>query len=70
MADCEWLEQRRIQAVIDAVFAQVCEEAGLAPHPAGECPSADCRCEDLADAIETRAVQLIEERLGVSLKDL
>jgi hypothetical protein len=61
---CGWQERQRRQAVVARAFAQACDEAGLDPHPAGECPGLGCPCEDRADQIEARALELVEAELG------
>lgn len=61
--------QKALEVIVGA-FVQACVEAGLAPHhPGGECPDADCRCEQLADSIEARAIVLVAGRLGVPVAD-
>jgi hypothetical protein len=70
VADCGWARRRRAGHAIAAAFRDAFEESGLPPHPGGECPSADCRCEELADSIGQRAVRLAAERLGIPVADL
>jgi hypothetical protein len=50
--------------IIARAFLQACNEAGLLPHPGGDCPAGDCPCEDLADQIEARMLELVEAELG------
>lgn len=70
MADCGWMRRRRAEQAIAAAFRQAWDESGLPPHPGGECPTADCRCSALADAIAERAEELAAERLGIPLAEL
>jgi hypothetical protein len=51
--------------IISRAFLQACDEAGLPPHPGGDCPAGgDCPCEDLAEQIEARTLELVEAELG------
>ena len=70
MADCGWMERRRAELVIAGAFRQAFEEAGLPPHPGGECPSPDCRCAEMTDSIMARAEELAAGRLGIDVAEL
>jgi hypothetical protein len=70
MADCGWSRRRRAERAVTEAFYQAMEEAGIKPHLGGECPAADCRCEELADSIEARATELAAAKLGVPVSDL
>jgi hypothetical protein len=70
MADCGWLQRRRAEQAIAAAFRQAFEESGLPDHPGGECPSPDCRCAELADAIADRAEELAAAKLGIPVEEL
>lgn len=70
MRDCNWMRQRKAERLTIRAFLQAMAEAGIPKHPGGQCPSADCRCLELADQIEARAVQIAEEKLGRSLPDV
>ena len=61
---CNWLRNRRVEAITLRAFKQACREAGIPEHPGGRCPSPDCRCEELADQVEARAIEIIEKKLG------
>lgn len=61
---CNWLRNRQADAVVLHAFKQASQEAGIPDHPGGQCPSPDCTCRDLADQVEARAVEIIEEKLG------
>jgi hypothetical protein len=68
--DCNWSRRQRAERAVTDAFYQAMAEAGIPPHPGGDCPSPDCRCEELADSIEARATELAAARLGVSVPDL
>jgi acetyl-CoA acetyltransferase len=70
VTDCGWSQRRRAERAVTEAFYQAMEEAGIPPHPGGECPTADCRCEELADSIEARAAELAAAKLGVPVPDL
>ena len=68
--DCGWMARRRALAVVARAFEQAMAEHGIAPHPGGDCPTAGCRCRDLAGQVEDRAVQLAAAALGVTPESL
>jgi hypothetical protein len=70
MADCGWSRRRRAERAVTDAFFQAMAEAGVPPHPGGECPSPDCRCGELADSIEARAEELAAAKLGIPVADL
>jgi hypothetical protein len=70
MADCGWSRRRRAERAVAEAFREAFEESGLPPHPGGECPVPDCRCNELADSIGARAEELAASKLGVSVADL
>ncbi len=70
MSGCNWLRKREIKARTLRAFKQACQEAGIAEHPGGKCPTAGCNCEDLADQIEARAIAIIEAELGHPLPEV
>jgi hypothetical protein len=70
MTDCDWSERRRVERAVTEAFRRAVEESGLPPHPDGECPGPDCRCEELADSIEARTEELAAARLGIPVADL
>lgn len=70
MADCGWLRRRRAEQAVAEAFRQAFEESGLPPHPGGECPTADCRCSELADSIADHAEELAAAKLGIPVADL
>ena len=70
MTDCGWMQRKRAEQAIAEAFRQAFEESGLPPHPGGECPTADCRCAELADSIEARAEELAADRLGIPVEEL
>ena len=64
------MERRRAELVIAGAFRQALEESGLPPHPGGECPSPDCPCESMTDAMEARAIEVAADRLGIDVAEL
>lgn len=70
MPDCGWSRRRRAERAVTEAFYQAMAEAGIKPHPGGECPSPGCRCEELADSIEARAEELAAVKLGIPVADL
>ena len=54
-------ETPHVQRVIRA-FWQAIEELDIPPHPDGQCPGADCCCEEMSYSVNLRACEL----LGVS----
>lgn len=70
MRDCNWMRQRKAERLTIQAFLQAMTEFGIANHQDGQCPAADCRCLELADQIEARAVQIAEEKLGRPLPDV
>jgi hypothetical protein len=70
MAECNWPQRQRAERAVTEAFFQAMAEAGIPPHPGGECPAADCRCEELADSIEARAEELAAAKLGIPVADL
>ena len=66
--DCRWLAKRRAEQIVVAAFTQACREAGIPPHPGGECPAQPCPCKDdaVSGRVEERAIALAAERLGIS----
>jgi hypothetical protein len=70
MADCGWSRRRRAEIAVMQAFRQAMDEAGIAPHPDGECPAPDCRCVELADSITARAEELAAATLGIPVEEL
>lgn len=74
MSDCGFTARRRArrraEEAVTAAFLQACREFGIAPHPGGDCPSPECPCERLGDAIEARAVELVAAELGIPAAEL
>jgi hypothetical protein len=64
MNECNWLRHRQRERIVLDAFKQACAEAGIPEHPAGDCPTPGCRCEELGDQVEARAIQIIEAKLG------
>jgi hypothetical protein len=65
VSGCGWPKRRRYERVVTEAFLQAFDESGLPPHPGGECPAPDCRCEELTDSMEARAIELAAARLGI-----
>lgn len=65
MRPCGWSRRREIENAISYAFLQAFNESGLPPHPGGECPTPDCPCESMTDAMEARAIELAAARLGL-----
>jgi hypothetical protein len=70
MADCGWARRKIADRVITEAFLQAFDESGLPDHPGGECPTPDCRCAEMTDAIAARAEELAAARLGIPLEEL
>ena len=70
MRDCGWMQRKRAEQAVAEAFRQAFEESGLPPHPGGECPSPDCPCESMTDAMEARAIELAADRLGIPVEEL
>ena len=70
MSDCRWLLERKAERLTIQAFKQAMTEAGIPEHPGGKCPTPDCNCEDLADQVEARAIQIVEEKLGHPLPEV
>lgn len=68
--DCRRLAGRRGGKAVIAAFTQACREAGIPPHPGGECPAPGCRCKDegVAEQVEARTAELAAARLGIRLE--
>jgi len=67
---CAWSRRRRFEEVLVRSFTDACTEAGIAPHIDGKCPTPDCPCEEKADSIEARALELAAQRLGIPVAEL
>jgi hypothetical protein len=70
MTPCSFTARARAEYVVTSAFLQACREHGIPPHPGGECPSPDCRCAELGDRIEARAVEIAAGELGISPAEL
>lgn len=44
-----------------AAFRQAMADLGVSAHPDGKCPASPCPCSASADAIEARAIELLED---------
>lgn len=64
MSGCDWMRQREAERLTVGVFKQAMAEFGIHDHLMGKCPSPDCECKVLADQVEARAIQIVEEHLG------
>jgi hypothetical protein len=60
MTGCNWLRRREAETRTLQAFKQAMTDLGLADHPNGQCPYPGCRCEELADQVEARAIEIIE----------
>lgn len=70
MSGCNWLAQREAERRTIRAFKQAMTDLGIPEHPGGKCPAPDCRCEDLADQVEARAIEIIEAELGHPLPEV
>jgi hypothetical protein len=70
MTGCNWMRQREAERLTIQAFLSAMAEFGIPAHPGGKCPAPDCRCRELADQIEARAIEIAEERLGQPLPPL
>jgi hypothetical protein len=67
---CGWMRRRRAEEVVTGAFLEAMREFGIAEHSNGECPAPGCRCDELADQIEARAVEITAAKLGVPVPEL
>lgn len=61
---CNWMRLRIGERIVIRAFLQAMKEFGVPEHPGGKCPTPDCNCADMADAIEARAAQIADEAMA------